>query len=684
MPQGIDVRATTPRIIFRALLQDGTGGLVTTGTTNLRIYEIQESATPTLNSYDFNDNTFKSTALTTEVLAMTHRTGNNGTTNTGLWTVSLETLTGFTVGRVYLMRVDNTNASPNTQVREFQYGNAEGDLTVTATRLNTNPTAVGGDTNTPTRLTAALTTSNGIDLNMGQATPSSPTADTTGEALRFAHQSLPGQVAADAVGGLPVRKNAGPDVLNFSPDTGSSTTQIIVPAGSMPSGDADNDYRGAVLVIKDVSAGDRINIRPIASSTASTNTLTLSEALGFTPEAGVDLATVYVGTAADILAELLKVTTGFGSTAPNTLQAYIKALVDKTAATPSGLGTFSPATDSVEAIRDLLDLMAGAGFSTGTDSLAAIRDAIDTLVAPNIVSSTALSGSGFLAECVSLIRKAIDEPSVSPKYTDSILVSYIQSAFSDVLADINVNSDHPILVRYTFPLVVGTQVYTLPPNVGQVWRIAKIDATTGVPHYEVWPGNEFSFSGYGFQLEGNQLRFLSKPNLAETLEILYLPVGESYIHKATATAFTTTSITFPTTVTDGTLDTRLQAYAGSMVRILSDANNIIQERIIPSWENSTRVAQVSVAFSPALSGTVVYEVLPYYTQLIKEVVVTKAALRILVNEGSSKKEAAQTRLYQQQVRALRTQLASKNARFPHSMNGNTVDNDMRPGWYGGL
>src|SRR5581483_4612154 len=88
------------------------------------VYELQSDGS--LKSYDFSSNTFKTTALTTETQTMTHQTGNNSTTNTGLWTFALATLTGFTVGAVYFARVKNTGASPTDQIREFQYGSEQG------------------------------------------------------------------------------------------------------------------------------------------------------------------------------------------------------------------------------------------------------------------------------------------------------------------------------------------------------------------------------------------------------------------------------------------------------------------------------------------------------------------------------------------------------------------------------
>lgn len=130
--KGIDVRqALGGHLVFRASLKDSAGAKLITGTTNLSLYEIQDDGT--LKTYDFSSNTFKTTAVTTEILAMTVRKGNNNTTDLGVWSVALATLTGFAVGAVYIVVVSNTGASPPQQEREFQFGGAEGDLPVSST-----------------------------------------------------------------------------------------------------------------------------------------------------------------------------------------------------------------------------------------------------------------------------------------------------------------------------------------------------------------------------------------------------------------------------------------------------------------------------------------------------------------------------------------------------------------------
>ena len=128
--KGIDVRQSGDRLIFRASLKDSSGAKVTTGTATLRLFEVQNDGS--LKSYDFNDNTFKTTALTTATVNLVHRQGNNSTYDTGLWSYSLTTITGFTRGNVYISQISHASASPPEQEREFQYGEGEGDESIDA------------------------------------------------------------------------------------------------------------------------------------------------------------------------------------------------------------------------------------------------------------------------------------------------------------------------------------------------------------------------------------------------------------------------------------------------------------------------------------------------------------------------------------------------------------------------
>jgi len=118
-------------ILFRAALFDATNAKITAGSATMRLWHIVPT-TGAIESYDFNDDTFKTTALTTPTLALTHRTTDNSTYNTGTWTVRHATLTAFTIGDKYIAEISHASL-PHSLQMEFQYGGAEGDTALEAT-----------------------------------------------------------------------------------------------------------------------------------------------------------------------------------------------------------------------------------------------------------------------------------------------------------------------------------------------------------------------------------------------------------------------------------------------------------------------------------------------------------------------------------------------------------------------
>lgn len=226
------------------------------------------------------------------------------------------------------------------------------------------------------------------------------------------------------------------------------------------------------------------------------------------------------------------VCTGFGS-GNQSLHNHLTAIMDEDSTAPSDVGQYDPTTDSLEATGGFMTGIQGSGFATGTDSLKQIRDAMDTLVAPAVVTSTAMSGVGFLSDAVTLVRQLTDEPSTTPKYTNSDVVARLQVAFAAVLADLNVSTDHPILVRHDITLVSGTLDYLLPTQVGEIWRVARILDNGYVPLYEAWPDSHFSGHQSGWVIEGNVFRLLNDWQSSDTLEILFVPQGEPLLHYGT-------------------------------------------------------------------------------------------------------------------------------------------------------
>jgi len=469
-------------------------------------------------------------------------------------------------------------------------------------------------------------------------------------------------------------------LLRGTSTASSTTTKVFVQATDTPTGGADDDYNSTILVVWDGSdkATARVNIRVVDDYDDSDPSFTISPALGFTPGAG-DLVEIHRAESG-ALTLLSVLASGFGSSSPDRLIDHLRAIMSKGAVTPASLGTYDPAMDSQEKLSENLILALGAGFATDTDSLKGIRDAIDTLVAPAVVSTSSLSGSGFLSDVVSLVRKATDEPSQAPKYTDGDIVEYLQAGMDAVMTDIAINTDHPIVVRYSITLVDGTQYYVLPPNIGELIRIAKINSNTGLPEYEIWPGSYMNPGGHGWKLEGNVLRLLRDWDSTDTLELMYYPNSESAMHKATASAVTDTTITFPALVTDGTLGLRPNEYVGMLCRILSSTQNFQEERLITGYDLTTRVATIAKAWDTTPTGTIVYEVVPIFSRTIKHVVALRTAIDILSNEGNSQRMATLNQNYAIKLSAMRRQLSKMEGRFPHHFDGDTWDNSNRGGF----
>lgn len=140
--QGIDIRQTTGQILFRVSLKDQFGAKITSGTTELRVYRLEDDGT--LDVYDWTTNDFVAPGGGTpdDETTMTHQQRRDSTgadVDTGIWTNVLSTLTNWTTGQVYVAQVTNTNASPESQEREFQFGiAAHADLGPTQAQVDRN------------------------------------------------------------------------------------------------------------------------------------------------------------------------------------------------------------------------------------------------------------------------------------------------------------------------------------------------------------------------------------------------------------------------------------------------------------------------------------------------------------------------------------------------------------------
>ena len=128
--RGIDIRQDVDRIVFRALMMDSGGAVITSGTCTLRVFRVEDDGS--LDVYDWTTNDFVAPGSGTpdDETTMTQRVYRDSTgadLNTGIWSVILTTLTNWTVGQVYIIYIDGlTGQFPDVQAREFQFGGVEG------------------------------------------------------------------------------------------------------------------------------------------------------------------------------------------------------------------------------------------------------------------------------------------------------------------------------------------------------------------------------------------------------------------------------------------------------------------------------------------------------------------------------------------------------------------------------
>jgi hypothetical protein len=268
---------------------------------------------------------------------------------------------------------------------------------------------------------------------------------------------------------------------------------------------------------------------------------------------------------------------------------------------------------------------------------------------------------GWLSDTISKIQLLVDEPDYKAKYTDSDLIDLIESEWTDVVEEMFRMAQNTISVRHEITFQRGTQYYVLPPTVGEITRLAERDATTHDIEFEMTPRSPYNPYGPNFTIEGNMIVLDPKwQGSSKTLELEYIPTGDVRLHDGTLSSITnSTTVVLPASPTTGTLDTRPNAYAGSVFRVLSaTTNDYIQERVIKSYDVTTRTATLSAALDPVPSGTITYEIAPMLALHQAYLVAFSVARTILAVEGDNSRYSAMNREYQRKIRNLRLRVSN--------------------------
>ena len=405
-------------------------------------------------------------------------------------------------------------------------------------------------------------------------------------------------------------------------------------------------------------AGDRVVGRYKSAATAEAPSLNQIHVVEFNPNTDIDTLVDRLG--------------AFAGSGANTVLGVLQALARKDASLPSDIGgTYAVATDSLEATAEQLVSAEGAAFATSSDSLHAIRNAIDTLIAPAITTATSV-GTGFLGDVIDRIRKYASEPSLDAAYSNTDLIRMIQDAWTEVYRETCMVADWQQWVRYTLTIAAATTEYALPPNFDQILKLEKMDESgQGVVLWEFNPRHPLSPYGPGWSIEGTTLRLEPKWSNAETLRLSYRPTGQVSVHEADATVWTSTTITFPAAVNVGSLDKRVNAYAGYILRPITgtyaSGSFYQQERTITSYDPSTQIATFSPAWSPLYNGaTLTYEVLPQSADAFRKVIALKVARLLAVSRANNERATMLNTEYQDAKRLLQAHFANMNQRMGKS------------------
>jgi hypothetical protein len=277
------------------------------------------------------------------------------------------------------------------------------------------------------------------------------------------------------------------------------------------------------------------------------------------------------------------------------------------------------------------------------------------------------------------MRLYADEPSDNAKYTDARLVNdFLQPAYSRVFNQIALSADDVIVLRHVVTLVDGQETYLLPPNVRRILQLVRLNDEKFVIE-DFKPRNERSWWGPGWVIEGNEIRFRPLPREAETWYLFYIPNGDFFIHEGYGEVGSDDyTFILDATPTLGQLDKRNQAYAGGFLRILDDGGAVVQERVIESYDPTTREVTVRTAFDPSLnepSAGVHYEIAPQSFEPLQDAWTLCALMKLLaIKNASGAHLEAIRREYASALKTVRDTHSFLNARTGKVFEQDTRDN----------
>ena len=292
------------------------------------------------------------------------------------------------------------------------------------------------------------------------------------------------------------------------------------------------------------------------------------------------------------------------------------------------------------------------------------------------------STGSFLLTVIERVRAYLDESTIDAKYTNDYLVRHvICPEMVNVMSRLSMNYSNPIRLRHSITLATDQEHYVLPPNIGEIYRIAILDDNNRVTQ-EMMPKNEFHPRGPNWQVQGNELSFRPLPAKAETVDIHYIPNGDFQPHyDSDGGEFTSqTTFVFDSAPTLGSIDNRENAYAGAVLRVWTHSTHaVLEERVIESYDASTRTATVRRPFTTDISdGTQTgmrYEVAPTGMNSLYQAIACACAINLGTVRNVTKKQMDFFVLqYKMNMKTIGDNLSNLQNRQGKSYDKRTVDN----------
>lgn len=147
------------------------------------------------------------------------------------------------------------------------------------------------------------------------------------------------------------------------------------------------------------------------------------------------------------------------------------------------------------------------------------------------------SSGSILYTVIERIHGLVDEAVVGAKFTDDYLVRHVvQPSAMKVLARIHNTSSARVIQKLSLTLDPDQDYYKLPPCVQKVMRVLTVDTDDQITG-ELIPRDMLDWRGETWRIEGNpgtmELFFSQRPLGTSTLEVWYVPNGDSLPHYAT-------------------------------------------------------------------------------------------------------------------------------------------------------